>query len=121
MSLTSEALSAVGLWLTRQERQQDRDDAALRSVLTAVDATKLYLASLDRGESIDRTVEASLVDLWTTASVHIRRTDADLAVRLRDKADYWTNPENWTDDDDGENGIHIGRIAKDAERLIAGS
>ena len=119
MSIASEALTGVGLWITRRERKQDRDDAAVRSVLTAVNATKRYLAGRDRGEAINRATEAELVELWTTASVHIRRTDTNLAVRLLLKADYWTNPENWSAEDIDGNRIQIDEIAQEGQRLLS--
>ena len=118
MSLASDALNGVGLWITRNERKQERDDAAVRSVLTAVNTTKRYLARRERGEPIDRDAEAELVELWTAASVHIRRTDTSLAIRLQKKADYWTNPENWADEEIVNNGIQIDKIAEDSERLL---
>ena len=118
MSLATDALNGVGLWITRRERSRERDDAAVRSVLTAVNTTKLYLARRGRGEPIDREAEAKLVELWTSASVHIRRTDSDLAKRLQKKADSWTNPENWADEEIVNNGIQIDKIAEEAERLL---
>lgn len=60
MSLASEALTGIGLWITRNERRQDRNDSAVRSVLTAINRTKSYLARLDRGEPSDSQVEAEL-------------------------------------------------------------
>ncbi len=117
MSLASDALNGVGLWITRNERKQERDDAAVRSVLIAVNTTKRYLARRERGEPINRDAEAELVELWTAASVHIRRTDTGLAIRLQKKADYWTNPENWADEEIANNGIQMDKIAEEAERL----
>ncbi len=119
MSIAGEALNGVGLWITRSERKQERDDAAVRSVLTAVNTTKRYLARRERGEPIDREAEAELVELWTAASIHIRRTDPDLAIRLQDKADYWTNPENWTVEEIADNGIRIDDIAEEGRRLLS--
>jgi len=121
MSLAGDALNAIAHWITRKERQRERDDAAVKAVLTAVNKTKEYIAGLDRGEHIDRMAEAKLVKLWTTASVHIRRTDPDLAVRLQMKAEYWTNPENWTDKEIADNRIQIDEIAKEGRRLLSGS
>ena len=118
MSLAGDALNGIGLWITRKERKQERDDAAVLSVLTAVNATKGYLARRKRGEGTDREVEANLVELWTAASVHIRRSDPDLAMRLQDKADYWTNPENWTANEVVQNGIQIDAIAEEGKRLL---
>lgn len=118
MGIASDALNGVGLWITQNERKQERDDAAVKSVLTAVNTTKRYLARRKRGEPIDRDAEAELVRLWTTAAVHIRRTDSDLAMRLQNKAEYWTNPENWTQDEVVSNGIHIDKIAEEGKRLL---
>lgn len=118
MGIASDALNGVGLWITQRERQQERDDAAVRSVLTAVNTTKTYLARRGRGEPIDRDAEAELVKLWTTASVHIRRTDSDLSMKLQDKAEYWTNPENWTQEEVASNGIQIDEIAQRGKQLL---
>ena len=118
MSLASDALNGVGLWITRRERKNERDDAAIGSVLAAVNATKRYLAQRDRGDPIDREVEGKLVELWTSAAVHIRRSDRDLAARLQDKAAYWTNPENWTAQEVSDNRIQIDDIAEEGKRLL---
>ena len=96
MSLASEALIGVGLWISRRERSEERDDLAVQSVLAALNATKLYLARREAGEPIDREAEPELVELWTSASVHIRRTDFDLAQTLQEKADYGPPPTRWT-------------------------
>jgi len=118
MSLASDALTGVGLWITRRERSEERDDAAVRSVLAALNATKLYLARRERGEPIDREAEAELVELWTSASVHIRRTDFDLAQSLQQKADYWTNPGYWSDEERVINGRQVDTIVDKAMRLL---
>ena len=59
-----------------------------------------------------------MVELWQAASVHVRRTDPDLAYRLQDKAEYWANPENWSDEEIIGNGIQIGKIADEARKLL---
>lgn len=119
MSIAGELLNGVGLWITRKERKEDRDDAAVRSVLTAVNTTKRYLASRQRGEPVDHDIEAELVELWTSASVHIRRTDPELSMRLQEKAEYWTDPENWTGEEVASNRIQIDEIAKEGRRLLS--
>ena len=86
--------------------------------MTAINTTKRYLARLDRGDPIDSQIEAELVTLWTTAAVHIRRTDVDLADRLQRKAEYWTNPREWADEDVANNRIRIDEIAAEGRRLL---
>ena len=118
MSLASDALNGLGLWIMRKERKDERDDAAVRSVLTALNTTKSYIARRVRGEAIDRRSESKLVHLWTSAAVQIRRSDSDLAVRLQQKAEYWTNPENWTEQEVRENRIQIDEITAEATKLL---
>jgi hypothetical protein len=89
------------------------------SVLTSVNTTKRYLAQRERGEPINSEAEAELGTLWATASVLIHRTDPDLALRLQQKAEYWTNPENWSEDEIDHNGIQIEEIAEEGRRLLS--
>ena len=113
-----EALNAIGLWLTRNERKRDRDDAALKVVLGAVVATQTYVAGQERGETPDHTAEAQLAGKWVEAAVAIRHTDPELASRLQDKAEYWTDPRSWSRDEAATNGIALDRIAAEARRLL---
>ena len=50
MSVLFDAISQIGDWLDRDARRAEREDAAVKAVLLAVNETKLYIASLDRGE-----------------------------------------------------------------------
>ncbi len=118
MTVTSDILNGLGLWITRKERKEEKDDEAVQSVLTAVNQTKIYLAARNRGEPVDRDAESKLVELWGKASVKVRRTDADLAYRLQEKAEYWANPEYWSGDEISLNGIQIDRIADEAKVLL---
>lgn len=118
MSLGTELLNGVALWITRAERKHERDDAAIRSVFTAVNTTKRYLAARNRNEPIDRNTEGDLVELWTSASVHIRRTDSELAQLLQDKAEYWADPESWTHEEVVANGIEIDEISTKVRHLL---
>jgi hypothetical protein len=119
MSVAGDTLSGIGLWVAREERKEERDDAALQGLLTALNTTKVYIAHRERGELIDREKEARLVELWTAAAVQIRRSDEHLAMRLQAKAEYWTNPENWTADEVRENRFQIDQISHEAKKLLA--
>ena len=112
-------MNGIGLWITQDERKQNRDDVAVQSVLTALNTTKLYLARRERGEPIDYEAERELVKLWTSAAVHIRKTDSELAKRLQTKADYWTNPKNWSENEIINNGIQIDRITIECGLLLS--
>ena len=88
-------------------------------MLTALNTTKRYIGHLERGEGEDYGIEAELVSLWQEAAIQIRRTDPELAERLQMKADYWTNPRNWSDDAIRANGIEIDRVASDVQRILS--
>src|SRR5438093_12551541 len=117
MSLVGDAFNGGGLWITRKERKSDRDDAAVRSVLIAINATKTYLARRERGEAIDCEAAGKLAELRTSAAVNIRRSDMDLATRLEERADYWTNPDNWTNAGVRTSRIQIDEISNEAQPL----
>src|SRR5205823_3543723 len=57
--------------------------------------------------------KGKLAELWTSAAVNIRRSDMDLATRLEEKADYWTNPDNWTNEEVRASRIQIDEIANE--------
>jgi len=42
----------------------------------------------------------------------------DLATRLEEKADYWTNPDNWTNEEVRASRIQIDEIANEGQRLL---
>jgi len=60
---------------------------ALPKLQKAVLETQLYVASLDREESIDRKEERRLVKLWRTAAARFYTLDGELAERLQLKAE----------------------------------
>ncbi len=47
MSALLDAMSQIGDWLDRRARHAEREDAAIKAVLLAVNETKLYIGGLD--------------------------------------------------------------------------
>lgn len=109
MSVSGDALGAIGLWLTRKERKKDRDNAALNTLLRAVVATQVYVANRRRGAPPDVNSEADLTSKWAEAAVAIRHTD-DPARRLQFKSEYWTNPSTWSSEEIISNGTHLSAL-----------
>ena len=103
----------------RKERQQERRRCGdpKRSRRSQCDQALPWPVSSATSQLI-RASEGKLVSLWTSAAVHIRHTDIDLAERLLMKANYWTNPEHWSAEEVSENGIEIETISKEGERLL---
>ena len=116
--MAGEMLNGVALWLTRKERKEERDDAAIQAVLVAVTATQTYSAALGRGEPASHKLEADLAQQWVRAAVAIRRTDPALAQRLQLKAEYWTNPRSWSERDVEATGIKLRQVSEEARTLL---
>jgi hypothetical protein len=116
MSMLAEAIEAAGKWLERSDREMDRRDRAVEAVLKALNTTKAYIADSEDGRNRRRSSEHELVDLWTKAAAALRRDDPALARRLQLKAEYWAEPDSWS-----QNDIELARIRiRDIARLAHG-
>jgi len=92
------------------------EQEAIRAVWHAVDVTRMHLNSLAGRPEVAPNPE--LVELWSDASLKIAAFDADLAVRLRGKAEYWSDPRTWDPSRIKETRIGIDGIASDARALL---
>jgi hypothetical protein len=81
-----------------KERRELRDNA-LRAILVALDETYLYYRDIRHGKARNEDREALLARYWSAAAIPMHHIDANLARRCDMKAEYWINPENYTDDD----------------------
>lgn len=91
---------------------------AIRKVWQAVDETRMYLAS-SRGVDTDlNRPNPKLVALWSDASLAISSIDGDLAHRLRMKAEYWSDPRNWTSEQVIKARITIDEVADESRKLV---
>jgi hypothetical protein len=114
MSMLADAIEAAGKWLDRNDGEAERHDRAVEAVLRALNQTKAYIADCATGRQ--RVREHQLVEFWTKAAVAVRRSDPSLARRLQLKAEYWADPENWSERD-----LELARIKiRDISRLAHG-
>jgi len=91
-------------------RRGERVDAAVTTVGKALVETELYLR--DRVGGLDRVQvrEDEIVRLWRTATEALRHIDEDFARAAAMKAQYWLNPDAWSDNDAAIAEIAIFRI-----------
>jgi len=84
----------------RETRRDDRQlaDDALRAISTALRETKIYYATLERGQVRSADSELQLSRLWAEAAIPLRHVDMELAQVCEYKSDYWLNPETWIDE-----------------------
>lgn len=91
---------------------------AIRAVWSAVDNTRMYIRMIDNGTADASAPNPDLVALWSEASLQIVEFDPKLARRLREKAEYWSNPELWDDQKISDAAIGIDQVAADARSLL---
>lgn len=94
-----DAIAQVGQLLERLQSQRETFDdptkKAIRAVWRAVDQTKRHLAAIREGRADRGAPGQELADLWSDASLAIVDVDPDFAMRLRRKAEYWSDPHSW--------------------------
>lgn len=114
-----EAIGQIGVLLDRLQTQVALDDPAkraVRAVWRAVDQTKRHLAAIRAGRADRQAPREELADLWSDASLAIVDIDPDFAMRLRMKAEYWSDPESWHDEPGLD--ISIQSVAETARHLL---
>jgi hypothetical protein len=73
-------------------------EAAIKKLFLAISATSDYLDKSDRlSGTRDADEERRLDRLWKETAEVILPIDLPLAERLYLKADYWRNPDRWTE------------------------
>jgi hypothetical protein len=73
-----------------------------------------------RGVIRDYETEANLSRLWNDAARKLRNYDPDMSQRLRVKAEYWANPDKWSESDVEEARIQITQVLDSARTLLHG-
>jgi hypothetical protein len=63
--------------------------------------------------------EAQLVRYWSAAAIPLRHIDEELAAICDQKADYWLNPEQWSEEDVVKFGIKLDDVAGTYQKLVA--
>jgi hypothetical protein len=111
--LVSFSEQAVAMAKDKREVQ----DNALRSVSHALNETYLYYRDFVPG-SRDLEREKQLCHLWAAAAIPVRHLDEDLAMICEYKAEYWVNPENWSEDDVRTHKIQLDNIRATYRSLL---
>lgn len=104
--------------LARGQQPTPPNQLAIRAVWSAVDNTRMYLRMIENGQVKAKEPNPELVALWSDASLGIAKFDPELAMRLRAKAEYWSDPRRWKKQQINDAGIQIDSIAADARALL---
>ena len=112
--LSAQAVKALGWLLNSDADKKAQLKAATEKLQVAVLRTLLYINAKQQSKE----TEAELVDRWREASTAFYGLDNELAERLQLKAEYWTSPDSWTDDEVREAGISLNRVAVFTRQLL---
>lgn len=102
-------------YLDKRGAQKQKAFEALEAILRAANRTSIFITKCIKG-----TYKANLElsDLWIDAAAKVRDLDPDLYNRLLEKAEYWTNPQGWSDERIKEARIGLLDIKRDAKGIL---
>jgi len=114
-----EATRTLVLSMKQHNKINDKKyQKALMAIYEATTKTKNYIASLETRQNHAKKKERELSELWINAGVTLRTIDSDLAQRCIIKADYWSNPNQWTDEQIKNSRITLDEIIIESRDLI---
>jgi len=111
-------IGLLGPISTLSRDKRELKDNALRSVSTALRETQLYYRDLGKGRERNMDIEAQLAKYWSAAAIPLRHIDEELAMVCDRKAEYWVNPEQWSDEEIIRLGIKLEDVSR-AYRTLA--
>lgn len=116
-------LGSIVNWRHSQTVEKEAQiTAALTSLMNAARETRLYLASIRHTPGHhDIAREAHLAQLWSKAGIDISFIDSDLATRYLMKADYWSDPQGWTEAEKDERLIQLDEVLRLGQEALLGS
>jgi len=94
-------------------------DNALRVISHALNETYLYYRDFDNDGQRDLGIEKQLSNYWAAAAIPLRHIDQDLAMTCEYKAEFWVNPENWTNEQIREHCIALDDLRKKYRNTLA--
>ncbi len=99
-------------------KKEEKYELALYALYTATTETKNYISSFGRRKKHDTKKEIKLAKLWNEAGIKLRHINNELAQKCIIKADYWANPDEWTQGDIKESKIALDTIIKESRLLL---
>lgn len=101
--------------------KNEQKDLALHAMNKALIATKMYLEEKGSEGSADRTREFELAELWADASTKARHASGELAARLNDKSQYWSEPLKWSREEVLLKRIDLESVQHEVKQLLTGA
>jgi len=102
-------------YLPKRGAKKEKAFEAVEAVLNAANRTSIFITKRRKG-TYKSNVELS--EIWMNAASKVRDLDGDLYNRLLSNAEYWSNPESWTDEQISEARIGLLDIKRDARGIL---
>ena len=118
IALTAAVTAFIAYLEAKKITRNSKAIEALRIVIEAAEKTETYCVLRAEGANRNRRTEHELAELWSHASVMVRRIDRKLAFRLSDKSRFWRDPDTWSAEQIKRAGISLRSVKKDADRLL---
>ena len=116
--VVSKLVVLLGPIATLATEKRELKDNALPSISIALRETQLYYRVHGKARQRNLETEAQLVRYWSAAAIPLRHIDEELAAICDHKADYWLNPEQWSEEDVIKFGIKLDDVARAYQKLV---
>ncbi len=99
----------------KNKEKQQKAFAACEAIESAANKTTGFLQQNKRS-SLSPNLDLSAI--WMDAAKAVRELDDDMYMRLLSKAEYWSNPAEWTDKKVDQANIRLDTLRKDSKKIL---
>ncbi len=99
----------------KKAQKKQKAYEAIEAIYKAANRTSFYI-TMNKNGTYKSNLELS--DLWIETAAKVRDLDESLYEQLLMKAEYWSNPENWSDEDVKRTRIGLLEIKRAAKEIL---
>lgn len=113
-------LKILGPITALSKDRRELKDSALRAISNALSETQLYYRDLGNGSKINKEREALISKAWAAAAIPMRHIDSSLSDICAHKADYWINPDSYSEAQIIAFGMELNKVNNAYREILAG-
>ena len=115
-------LQSLLAWFQKNRSVKDEQKTlALDAMNKALIATRKYIEAKGANGPADRAREFELAELWADAATRARHASGELAARLNDKSQYWSEPLKWSQEEVLLKRIDLKSVQHEVNQLLTGA
>ena len=113
-------LQSLLAWFQKHRTvKSEQKDFALNAMNKALLATQKYLEKKGADGFADRAREFELAEFWAEAATKARHASVELAARLNDKSQYWSESLKWSREEVLLKRIDIASMQHEIKQLLS--